>query len=220
MLNSWAPAGARVNEEFLTLRKRALKAWTVALALLWAASAVCATLLPGTAGQPATGAPGVESAKLPSIQLLHTQTGLAGTCGGTAFNVNTFINVGTLASADVRLTVPSLGVVEQFTDETGKNIGPYNAKYSTFHIPAFGGGLAPNTPITITVVTYSGPALSGASSSTSTLSFNCTTGVVILAQAIADPIPTLSSFTLVAAAALIALLGAAVLRRRARSRAR
>jgi hypothetical protein len=111
------------------LLKRALKASPVALALLWAASAVCATLLPGTAGQPVTGTPGVESAKVPSIQLLHRQSGLAGTCGGNPFNVNTFINVGTAASADVRLTVPTLGVVEEFTDETGKNIGPYNAKY-------------------------------------------------------------------------------------------
>jgi hypothetical protein len=202
-------------------RSAALKAWSGAFALLWAALSAAGPLAPGTAapGQPASTTPGVESAKVPSIQILQSQNGLAGTCGGGAFNVNTFINVGTQASADVRLSVAALGVVEEFTDETGKNIGPYAARYPSFHIPAFGGGLAPNTELALTITTYSGPALTGIVEFTSALSFNCTTGAVIRASAdVSQPVPALSEFALFASAALLALLGAAALRRRANAR--
>src|SRR5437667_3738077 len=81
--------------------------------------------------------------KSPAIRLLSQQTGLAGTCGGSAFDVDTFIDVDTFASADVKVDAPGVGLIEEFTDETGTNLGPYNAVYPTFHIRAFGGGLPP-----------------------------------------------------------------------------
>src|ERR1700746_1404788 len=81
------------------------------------------------------------ASRLSSIQLLTKQPGLAGTCGGSAFDVNAFINVTAQASANVKVSAPGVGTIEEFTDETGKNIGPYDSAYPTFHILAFGGGL-------------------------------------------------------------------------------
>jgi hypothetical protein len=153
--------------------------------------------------------------------LLPTQTGLAGTCGGSAFTVDTIINVTAQASADVKVTAPGAGTIEQFTDETGKNIGPFSGAFPAFQILAFGGGLAPNTPITITITTYSGPTLSGQPTFVSSLEFNCTTGSVILAQpppGAAAAAPTLSGLGLTVMAALLALLGAGMLRRPMRAR--
>ena len=156
-----------------------------------------------------------RSTSVPSIRLLHDQTGLAGTCGGSAFNLNTFIDVDTSASADVKVTAPGVGLIEEFTDETGTNIGPYNAVYPTFHIPAFGGGLAPNTVITVAITTYSGPALSGKVIETSRIAFNCTTGKLgPLVAGPPHPVPTLSEVALAASSLLLALLGAMMLRRR------
>ena len=190
------------------------------LALLWA-SASFATLA-GTASSEPPFPLVVATAKMPSIRISSQQTGLAGTCGGAAFDVNTDINVGSQASADVRLSAPDVGMVEQFTDDTGKNIGPYAAQYPTFHIPKFGGGLAPNTPITLTITTYSGPSLTGSITFVSTLVFDCTTGAVIaIAPEIgsAQPIPALSPAAIAALIALIAFLGASGLRRPAQRRA-
>jgi hypothetical protein len=158
--------------------------------------------------------------KSPAIRLLSQQTGLAGTCGGSAFDVNTFINVDTFASANVKVEAPGVGLIEEFTDETGTNLGPYDAVYPTFKIRAFGGGLPPNTPITIAITTYSGAALTGTISSRSSLVFDCTTGVVLAParKSVGEPIPSLSDWALGATAALLALLGAAALRRPARRR--
>ena len=130
------------------------------------------------------------------------------------------INVGSGASADVRLSASGVGLIEQFTDETGKNIGPYAADYPTFHIPAFGGGLAPNTLITLTITTYSGPSLTGSVSFISTMVFDCTTGAVVRAPATAPgpPVPALSPGAIAALIALLALVGATRLRRPARRR--
>jgi hypothetical protein len=212
--------GARVarGDHRLRIAAAVLKAWLGIVALSWAMTGFAqpAGTASAVAAQHAQPPP-----KVPSIRLLSQQTGLAGTCGGSAFDVNTFISVDMLASADVKVTAPGVGLIEEFTDETGTNIGPYSAAYPTFHILAFGGGLAPNTPITITITTYSGPGLSGSVSSVSSLVFNCTTGAIqapVGTGAVAEPIPSLSPFGLAATAALLALLGAAVLRRPARRR--
>jgi len=153
--------------------------------------------------------------RAPQIRILRQQNDLASSCGGSAFDVNTFISVDTFASADVKVTAPGVGLVEEFTDETGTNIGPYKASYPNFHILAFGGGLAPNTPITVTITTYSGSHEAGHVTSVSAMTFNCTTGAVLNAPALAegDPIPTLSSVALAATAALLALFGVVALRR-------
>jgi len=173
-------------------------------------------------GQPAgTQAPAAITAsrgptvgKAPSIVLLRHQTTLASTCGGSAFDVNTFISVDGFASADVKVTAPGVGLIEEFTDETGTNIGPYKAQYPTFHILPFGGGLPPNTPITITITTYSASNLAGRITSASSLTFNCTTGAVLAAPSNAtEPIPTLSSFAVAATVGLLLLIGALALRR-------
>ena len=37
----------------------------------------------------------------------------------------------------------------------------FNADYPNFHILGFGGGSAPNTPITVIITTYTGPNLTG-----------------------------------------------------------
>jgi len=197
----------------------ALRVCSGMLALLWAGASYAT--LAGTASAAPPNPPVVVAAKMPSIKISGQQTGLAGTCGGAAFDVNTEINVASQASADVRLSAPGVGVVEQFTDETGKNIGPYAADFPMFHIPGFGGGLAPNTPITLTITTYSGPSLTGSISFVSTLVFDCTTGTVIAVPAIGptQPIPALSPAAIAALIALIVLLGASGLRRPAQRRA-
>jgi hypothetical protein len=197
----------------------ALKAWSGVVALSWATAGFAASA--GTAS-PALphAAPGPTAATLPSIELLQNQPTLAGSCGGSAFDVNTFINVSAVASAVVTLTAPGVGTIEEFTDETGTNIGPYNAVYPAFHILPFGGGLPPNTKITITITTYTGPNRTGAVSFVSTIVFNCTTGNVLRAGPVnlGEPIPTLSTVALAATAALLSLLGAAMMRRPTRRR--
>jgi hypothetical protein len=174
---------------------------------------------PGTTGSgPVISSPGPTSAVLPSVEILNQQTQLAGTCGGATFNLNTFINVDNQASADVRLTVPAIGTIEEFTDETGSNVGPFTGNYSTFHILSFGGGLPPNTPITITLTTYTGHSLSGAVSFVSSLQFNCTTGKILNLNGTdpdaAPPIPTLGDAALAALAGMLALLSLLAIRRR------
>jgi hypothetical protein len=188
------------------------------LTLLWSA-ATCADPV-GTAGNPppsATATP--QSTVLPSIEILSTQTNLAGTCGGQAFNINTFINVDSQASAEVRLSAPGFPTLETFTDETGSNVGPFSGVYPTFNIQAFGGGLAPNTPIRITINTYTGHALAGSLTYTTSMQYNCTTGAILnlVAGAPGDPtpIPTLSDLGLAATALLLALAGVLAMRNRA-----
>jgi hypothetical protein len=198
------------------LRKNAAahRAWLGVVAL-----SVATVALAQSAGTASGGAhvPAPQSTSGPSIRLLDTQTGLAGTCGGSAFDVATFINVDAMSSADVKVTAPGVGLIEEFTDETGANIGPYNAVYPKFHILPFGGGLAPNTIITVTITTYSGPALSGKQLETSRLSFNCTTGALApVGLNPAQSIPTLSDAALATTAALLALLGAVTLSKRRR----
>jgi hypothetical protein len=197
----------------------AFKACTGIVALCWATAGIAASA--GTASSPPPHAGGGPATSPSSIRLLPTQPALAGTCGGSAFTVNTFIDVTAQASADVNVSALGVGTIEEFTDETGKNIGPFSGVYPAFQILAFGGGLAPNTVITITITTYSGPNLSGSSTFTSLLEFNCTTGAVVLTQPpplAAFPTPTLSALGLTAMAALLALLGAGMLRRPARAR--
>lgn len=197
----------------------AFKACMGTVALCWVTMAGAA---PAGSASPSSPHPvGRAGNALPSIRLLSTQPGLAGTCGGSAFTVNTFINVTAQASADVKVSALGVGTIEEFTDETGKNIGPYNANYPSFQILAFGGGLAPDTEITITITTYSGSNLSGSTTFVSSLVFNCTTGSVLAtlpAPASAIPAPTLSPLALSAMAALLVLVGLFMLRRPARLR--
>lgn len=185
------------------------------LTLLWALAASA----DGTAGNPLPSAAVPKAAVLPSIEILPAQTNLAGTCGGQQFNINTYINVDSQASAEVRLSSPGFPTIEQFTDETGSNIGPFSGVYPTFNIRGFGGGLAPNTPLRITINTYSGHALAGTLTYSSSMQYNCTNGAIIglVAAAPGDPapIPTLSDVALVATALLLALAGFLTLRRRA-----
>ncbi len=192
----------------------AIKACTGIVALCWVTLGVAAPA--GTAASAGSHPVERSGAALPSIRLLRSQPALAGTCGGNAFVVNTLINVTALASADVRLSAPGVGTIEEFSDETGKNIGPYNADYPMFQILAFGGGLAPNTPITITITTYAGSSLSGAITFVSMLEFNCTTGQVVSALPApasgAIAVPTLSPLAL-GVTALLVLIGAGIIRR-------
>jgi len=189
------------------------------LALFWAAESSAA--LAGTSAATRSDVtPAPSASKPPSIRLSAQQSGLSGTCGGSAFDVNTNIDVGSQASADVKLSAAGVGVVEEFTDETGKNIGPYAAQFPAFHIPAFGGGLAPNTELTLTITTYSGPGLTGSITSLSNITFDCTTGQVISAPVtgFSAMVPTLSPLALAALVAVLALLGATAPRRHARRR--
>ena len=217
MLVLAGPCGARIAQGDQRLR------------IVAAAFKAClGIVLSSTAAAQLASPAGTESAivsehavvtKSPAIRVLTQQTGLAGTCGGSAFDVNTFINVDTFASADVKVAAPGVGLIEEFTDETGTNLGPYDAAYPTFHIRAFGGGLPPDTPITITITTYSGATLTGSVSSRSSLVFDCTTGVVLApARGSGESIPSLSGWALAATAALLGLIGAAAFRRPVRRR--
>jgi hypothetical protein len=178
----------------------------------------------GTGGLPTQAGPAAADAVLPSIEILSHQTTLAGTCGGAAFNINTFIRVDTQASAQVLLSAPGFPTLETFTDETGANIGPFNGNFPAFNIPAFGGGLPPNTPIRIVINTYTGHALAGTVTYTSTMQFDCTTGTVlnILAAGPGTPaaIPTLGEYGLGLTALLLGALALLRLRKPARRRAR
>lgn len=217
-----ASAEARVAQEPFALRlAAALKTLTVALALSWAPGAWA--VLAGTADNASPGGgPIVAAATLPSIEILPQQTSLAGTCGGAPFDITTFINVDTQASADVRLSASDVGTIEQFTDDTGTNIGPFKGIYPKFHILGFGGGLAPNTPILLTITTYTGHSLSGDVSYVTSALFNCTNGTILNLSAGAPgavaPIPALGDVALAAMAGLLALLGMLSLRRRAGQR--
>jgi hypothetical protein len=113
---------------------------------------------------------------------------------------------------------PSL--LEQFTDNTGANVGVFNANYPNFHILAFGGGLAPNTPIIISITTYTGPNLTGTATFTSTIKFDCTTGQV--SRLARDPplltaVPALDPAGLALLVMLVGIAGAAALRVRRRA---
>jgi hypothetical protein len=209
----WAPSDGAPFRLEGAYRLRAVAAGSKALlgvlALSWGACGLAASGTQSTI----VAQHGTTAIKSPSIALLRQQTTLASTCSGSAFDVNTFINVDTAASADVKVTAPGVGQIEEFTDETGANIGPYSAVFPTFHILAFGGGLPPNTPITITITTYSGTNLGGDITSVSSLTFNCTTGAVLSAPSAAVQVPTLSSIALAATAALLLLIGVVSLRR-------
>ena len=196
----------------------ALRAWSGIAAITWATAGLAASGGTGQAVVP-HGVATPTATKVSSIELLRKQPTVAGSCGGSAFDVNTLINVDNVASADVIVTAPGVGTIEEFTDETGSNIGPFNATYPTFHILPFGGGLPPNTIITITVTTYSGANRTGSVSFVSKLSFNCTTGQVIKQKLeAAESIPTLSTASLCTMMALLALLGGAMTRRLQRER--
>jgi hypothetical protein len=198
-----------MNKPSLASRFAAL----AALALLGAGSAWAQ----GTGGQPTEVTPAAANAVLPSIEMLAHQTTLAGTCGGAAFNVNTFIRVDSQASAQVLLSAPGIPTLETFTDETGANIGPFNGNFPAFNIPAFGGGLPPNTPIRIVINTYTGHALAGVVTYTSTMQFDCTTGTVLNLVAAAPgapaPIPTLAEYGIGLTALLLGALALMRLRR-------
>ncbi len=199
----------------------AFRVCTGIVALCWATTGIAALAGTGTASSRPPSSGGRTGSAAASIRLLATQPALAGTCGGSSFTVNTYISVTAQSSADVKVSAPGIGTIEEFTDETGKNIGPYNAVYPMFQILAFGGGLAPDTLITITITTYSGPNLSGSTTFVSSLEFNCTNGAVVLtapSPASAIPAPTLSVLGLAATAALLVLIGAVMLRGPARPR--
>ena len=193
------------------------KAMLGAFALL---SAVAGATVPaaGTAGAPSLPSSVVEASVVPSIEILPKQLNLAGRCNGSAFDLNTFINATAQTSASVRVSSTALNpsLLEKFTDNTGANVGAFNDDYPNFHILGFGGGLAPNTPLTITIDTYTGPNLTGTVTFTSTIVFNCTTGEIAglrpAPPLIPAAVPALGTTGLAMLTLLLGLAAAAALR--------
>jgi hypothetical protein len=219
--HSFSAAPGPVGDFRLRNAITTLKAMLGAFAL-FSASAGIAAPDAGTAGAGPLANAVVQASVLPSIEILPKQLNLAGRCNGSAFDVNTFINTTAQTSASVRVSSPVLNpsLLEQFTDNTGANVGVFNANYPNFHILGFGGGLAPNTPITVTITTYTGPNLTGTVTFTSTITFNCTTGEIArLARAppLLTDVPALDSTGLALLIVLLGLAGAAALRFRRRA---
>ena len=148
----------------------ALRVCSGMLALLWAGASFAT--LAGTASAAPPNPPVVVAAKMPSIKISGQQTGLVRNLrrGGIRRQHRDQRRQPGFRRCSPRVR-PALAWCEQFTDETGKNIGPYAADFPAFTSP-FGGGLAPNTPITLTITTYSGPSLTGSIASVSTLVFD------------------------------------------------
>ena len=195
-----------------------LKAMLGAFALLSAAAGATVPAA-GTDGAQGLTSAGPQATVVPSIEILPKQLNLAGRCNGSAFDLNTFINTTTQTSADVRVSSSALNpsLLEEFTDNTGANVGVFNDNYPNFHILGFGGGLAPNTPITVSIATYTGPNLSGTVTFTSTIIFNCTTGQISRlgpAPPLLAAVPTLGAVGLAMLALLLGLAAAAALRDR------
>src|SRR5262249_50861958 len=96
------PCGARVAKGTLHLRSGApvLMAGVFWFALSSATTAVAVAAAGRSSATAGSGSQPVvpTSTTVPSIEILGNQTGLAGTCGGSAFDVNTFINIGSSAS--------------------------------------------------------------------------------------------------------------------------
>ena len=170
--------------------------------------------LPGTLGHPDV-APGanVDSTVSPSIEILPNQN-----MPNALIHHRPRTELQAKFSMEFCMAILLLerkAGLEQFTDETGTNIGPYNAIYPSFHILGFGGGLAPNTNITVSVTTYTGAALSGHASYVSTLVFNCTTGGIVSLSdgfSVGASIPTLSNVALIATTLLLAAVAVFSLR--------
>jgi len=150
---------------------------------------------------------------LPSIEILPDQSNLANTCTGNPFDLNVYVFSNAQTSAEVKLTAPSAGILEQFTDPVGTNLtNGFNGVFPNYAILAFT-PVPPNTPVTIQITTYRGSNLTGGSSYTSTLVYDCTTGR-ILSLAPTPGIPTLGEAALWTLSALLSLAAWATLRRR------
>jgi len=150
---------------------------------------------------------------LPSIEILPDQSNLADTCTGSGFDLNVYIFSNAQTSADVKVTAPGAGILEQFTDPVGTNLpNGFNGLFPNYAILPFT-PVPPNTPVTIQITTYRGSNLTGGSSYASTLVYDCTTGK-ILSLAPTPGIPTLSEGALWTLSALLSLAAWVTLRRR------
>lgn len=110
---------------------------------------------------------------------------------------------------------PNLGITEDSTVT-----GVFSAQSFTVFHSSPGAALAPNTPLTLRVVTYNGPNFTGGAAYESILTWNCTTGAIISSSnrviSISHNVPTLSPLVLALLGLGVAGLGAASLSRRAR----
>lgn len=128
--------------------------------------------------------------------------GLAGSCSSTSglSMPGVYINAPAPASEQGTLSAPGFPSLGFTLDDSFTGVGLYG--FFVFLSDPY--NLPPHTPLTLSVTTYNQPNLAGGVAYVSTITWNCTTGV-LLNGGPAEPVPSLGHAAL--ALLMLTLLG-------------